>query len=64
MAMQRMIQAGVRPITWLQYLLELQRDWARGESYNDVIGIAKEHAGSYGLGAIYATEMFKAKEGK
>jgi hypothetical protein len=29
-----------------------------------VIGIAKQHGGSYGLGAIYATEMFKAKEGK
>nr|WP_172797995.1 hydrolase [Bdellovibrio bacteriovorus] len=64
MSMQRMIQAGVRPITWLQYLLELQRDWARGATYNAVIGIAKEHGGAYGLGAIYATEMFNAKEGK
>ncbi|MFC5446644.1 cysteine hydrolase family protein [Paenibacillus aestuarii] len=26
MAIQRMIQAGATPITWEQYLLELQRD--------------------------------------
>src|SRR3546814_1425713 len=30
-AVQRMIQAGARPLTSLQYLLELQRDWARSE---------------------------------
>ena len=63
MAVQRMVQAGARPITWLQYLLELQRDWARGETYEVVTGIAKEHGGGYGLGIIYAKEMFKAKEG-
>ena len=28
-AVERMVQAGVRPMTSLQYLLELQRDWAR-----------------------------------
>lgn len=30
--MERMIQVGVRPMTSLQYLLELQRDRARGET--------------------------------
>lgn len=63
MAVQRMVQAGAHPITWLQYMLELQRDWARGETYNVVTGIAKEHGGGYGLGIIYAKEMFKASEG-
>ena len=63
MAVQRMVQAGATPITWLQYLLELQRDWARGETYDVVTGIAKEHGGAYGLGIIYAKEMFGAKEG-
>lgn len=63
MAVQRMVQAGAHPITWLQYLLELQRDWARGETYDVVTGIAKEHGGGYGLGIIYAKEMFKASEG-
>mgnify|MGYP001817491933 FL=1 len=64
MAVQRMVQAGARPITWLQYLLELQRDWGRTETYNVVTGIAKEHGGGYGLGILYAKEMFDAKEGK
>jgi nicotinamidase-related amidase len=64
MAVQRMVQAGARPITWLQYLLELQRDWARTETYDAVTGIAKEHGGGYGLGILYAKEMFNAKEGK
>ena len=30
-AMERMVQAGARPMTSLQYLLELQRDWARSD---------------------------------
>lgn len=63
MAVTRMVQAGVRPITWLQYMLELQRDWARTGTYVPVTTIAKEHAGGYGLGIIYASEMFGAKEG-
>lgn len=63
MAIQRMVQAGATPITWLQYMLELQRDWARGETYDAVTGIAREHGGGYGLGIIYAKEMFKAQEG-
>ncbi|WP_413613498.1 hydrolase [Bdellovibrio sp. HCB-110] len=63
-AVTRMTQAGAHPITWIQYLLELQRDWARGETYNAVTSIVKEHGGGYGLGIIYAKEMFGAKEGK
>lgn len=63
MAIQRMVQAGARPVTWLQYLLELQRDWAREGTYADVTGIAKEHGGGYGLGILYAKEMFGAREG-
>ena len=62
MAMQRMIQAGAQPITWMQYMLELQRDWARGETYDVVTGIAKEHGGGYGLGILYAKDMFGAQE--
>jgi nicotinamidase-related amidase len=56
-AMERMVQAGVRPMTSLQYLLELQRDWARGETYELTTGIAKRLGGAYGLGIIYAKTM-------
>ena len=64
MAIDRMIQAGATPITWMQYMLELQRDWANQETYDEVMSIAKEHGGAYGLGIQYAEEMFGAKEGK
>lgn len=62
-AMQRMIQAGVVPVTWQQVLLEWQRDWARRETYDAVIGIVKEHSGAYGMGVDYAyTMVHKADE--
>lgn len=62
-AMQRMIQMGVRPMTSLQYLLELQRDWARSETYNQTVKTSIENGGSYGLGLIYAKTMFGGGEG-
>ncbi|TQM12818.1 nicotinamidase-related amidase [Pseudoxanthomonas sp. 3HH-4] len=62
-AMQRMVQAGVRPLTSVQYLLELQRDWARSATYDLTNGIAKLHGGGYGLGIQYAKSMFGASEG-
>lgn len=62
-AVTRMVQAGARPITALQYMLELQRDWARGETYELTTGIAKKFGGAYGLGIIYAKSMFGAHEG-
>lgn len=62
-AMERMVQAGARPMTSLQYLLELQRDWARAENYDSTTGIAKRFGGAYGLGVIYAKSMFGAHEG-
>ncbi|MBU8978078.1 MULTISPECIES: hydrolase [unclassified Lysobacter] len=62
-AMQRMIQAGARPMTALQYMLELQRDWARAATYDLTTGIAHEMAGGYGLGIQYAKTMFGGSEG-
>lgn len=62
-AMERMIQHGVRPMTALQYLLELQRDWARSETYDETVAISIAHGGGYGLGLIYAKTMFGGGEG-
>ncbi|WP_296594891.1 hydrolase [Phenylobacterium sp.] len=62
-AVQRMIQAGAKPMTSLQYLLELQRDWARAETYDFTTGVAKRLGGAYGLGVTYAKTMFGASEG-
>ena len=63
-SVDRMVQAGARPMTSLQYLLELQRDWARSETYELTTGIAVQHGGGYGLGLIYAKSMFHASEGQ
>ncbi|MET3667233.1 isochorismatase family protein [Caulobacter sp. 1776] len=62
-AVTRMVQAGAQPITALQYLLEMQRDWARGETYEMTTGVAKQFGGAYGLGITYAKTMFGASEG-
>lgn len=62
-AMDRMVQAGAQPMTALQYMLELQRDWARAATYDLTTGIARTHGGAYGLGIIYAKTMFGAQEG-
>ena len=61
-AVQRMVHAGVKPVTAVQYLLELQRDWARTETYDMTTGIAKKWGGAYGLGITYAKTMFNASE--
>ena len=62
-AVQRMIQLGAVPITALQYMLELQRDWARAETYDATTGVARKFGGAYGLGITYAKTMFNASEG-
>jgi len=62
-AMDRMVQAGVVPVTWQQVLLEWQRDWARRDTYDAVMDIVREHSGAYGMGVDYAyTMVHKAAE--
>jgi nicotinamidase-related amidase len=52
-----MERAGMVPRTWLQALLELQRDWTRHATYAGALAILKEHAGNYGIGLTYAAAM-------
>ncbi|MDF1747434.1 MAG: hydrolase, partial [Alphaproteobacteria bacterium] len=62
-SMDRMVQAGVVPVTWQQVLLEWQRDWARRDTYDAVMDLVKEHSGAYGMGVDYAyTMVHKAPE--
>jgi nicotinamidase-related amidase len=60
-AVQRMVQAGARPMTSMQYLLELQRDWARADTYSATTDLARTFGGAYGLGLIYAHTMLPQK---
>ncbi|MEM6974121.1 MAG: hydrolase [Pseudomonadota bacterium] len=62
-AMDRMVQAGVVPVTWQQVLLEWQRDWARRDTYDGCMDIVREHSGAYGMGVDYCyTMVHKAPE--
>ncbi len=56
-AMQRVVQAGAKPVTALSVMLEWQRDWAQKETYDAVIDIVKTHCGAYGMGIEYAYTM-------
>jgi nicotinamidase-related amidase len=56
-AMRRVEYAGAKPVTWIQVMLEWQRDWALRETYEGVMDIAKTHAGAYGMGVEYAYTM-------
>jgi nicotinamidase-related amidase len=61
--MDRMVQAGVVPVTWQQVMLEWQRDWASKETYDAVMKIVQKHSGAYGMGVDYAyTHVHKAPE--
>ena len=56
-AVQRMVHSGVKPVTSIQYLLELQRDWARQETYVPVTNLMKKYGGAYGIGIQYGHHM-------
>jgi len=48
-AMQRMLQAGARPVTALSVMLEWQRDWALFETGDAVREIARAHSSAHGV---------------
>ncbi|GAA0760637.1 isochorismatase family protein [Ideonella azotifigens] len=57
MALRRMAQAGARMTSWLQVLLELQRDWTRHDTYDAARAIVEGNGGGYGIGLNYARDM-------
>jgi len=59
LALRRMQAAGIQMTSWLQVLLELQRDWTRHETYDGARAIVEEYAGGYGIGLAYARDMIK-----
>ncbi|RAO78079.1 hydrolase [Dyella jiangningensis] len=59
LALLRMQAAGVRMTSWIQVLLEWQRDWTRHDTYDGARAIVEEFAGGYGIGLAYARDMVK-----
>jgi nicotinamidase-related amidase len=54
-AIQRLVQAGAVPVTWMGVMSEWQRDWARTETVGAVAEIVFAHGGS--TGTTLAWEM-------
>lgn len=59
LALRRMQSVGIRMTSFIQVLLELQRDWTRHDTYDGARAIVEEHAGGYGIGLAYARDMIK-----
>ena len=56
-ALRRLEQAGARVTSWIQVLLEFQRDWTRHETYEAARAVVEANGGGYGMGLAYAREM-------
>lgn len=57
MAIQRMVQAGAVPITWMVLGAELQRDWARTATVDAVAQMLVEHAGVVGTSLTWEQQL-------
>ena len=57
LALRRMEAAGAQLTSWIQVLLEFQRDWTRHATYETARAIVLETGGGYGMGLAYAREM-------
>ena len=62
-AVQRMIQAGARPLTVASYVSELQRDWGRLETADAVAKLFAEFGGGFGQGLRWEWQLLGLKEG-
>jgi nicotinamidase-related amidase len=61
MGIQRMIQAGAVPLTWMVFVSELQRDWARVDTAQQVAQNLLEHAGGIGTNLAWELQLLGAK---
>lgn len=57
MAVHRMIQAGVTPITWGVFGAELQRDWARTETVAALSQALFDHSGNIGTSFLWEQQL-------
>jgi len=56
-ALRRMEAHGAQLTSWLQVVLELQRDWTRKDTYAGARAVIEKHGGGYGIGLRYASAM-------
>ena len=63
-AIQRMVQAGAVPITWMAVLSEWQRDWAREATVPALGEIMLAHGGSTGTSFAWELQLLGASSVK
>jgi nicotinamidase-related amidase len=61
MAIQRMVMAGVVPITWMAVAGELQRDWSRQDQAAGLAEVFLEHGGGTGIALAWETQLLNHK---
>jgi len=64
MAVRRMVQAGVVPITWMAVLGEWQRDWAREETVPAAAEVQAQHGGASGVAFAWEMQLLAAGRSK
>ncbi|MGW5739097.1 MULTISPECIES: hydrolase [Streptomyces] len=57
MAVRRMVQAGVVPITWMAVASEWQRDWAREKTIAPLSEVLLQHGGATGVAFGWETQL-------
>ncbi len=57
LALRRMQAAGAVMTSWMQVLLEFQRDWTRKESYDGARAIVESNGGGDGIGLAYSRDI-------
>src|SRR3984885_11872957 len=60
MAVQRLIQAGATPLTWMGVMTEWQRDWAREATVPAVAEVSVAHSGATGVAYQWEMQLLKA----
>lgn len=59
-AVQRMVQAGAVPLTWIGFASELQRDWAREKTVQGIGEIMFQHGGAIGSSLAWEFQLLGA----
>jgi nicotinamidase-related amidase len=63
MGVQRMVQAGGMPLTWMVFASELQRDWARTDTVPALANGLLEHGGAVGTSLAWEWQLLGVRGG-
>jgi nicotinamidase-related amidase len=64
MGVQRMVQAGAVPVTWVGVMSEWQRDWAREATIAGVADVTVAHGGGSGVAFLWEMQLLRTGEKK